>query len=112
MNESQVTESIQSDAEPAVDQERRAAGVSVVGIGASAGGLEAFRLLLRELPVDTGFAIVLIQHLDPTHESSLSEILGRATKMPVHEATDGVPVKPNHIYVIPPNTEMTIANRV
>ena len=59
-----------------------ASNLSVVGIGASAGGLDAFRLLLAEMPVDTGFAFVLIQHLDPTHHSSLSEILGRATTMP------------------------------
>jgi two-component system CheB/CheR fusion protein len=112
MNEIQEAEAIKLGADPAVDQDRSACGVSVVGIGASAGGLEAFRLLLRDLRADTGFAIVLIQHLDPTHVSSLSEILGRATKMPVTEATDGVPVEPNHVYVIPPNTEMTIANRV
>jgi two-component system CheB/CheR fusion protein len=113
MNESQEAGAIKLDVVPAGDQEQTAAaGISVVGIGASAGGLEAFRLLLRDLPADTGFAIVLIQHLDPTHESSLSEILGRATKMPVTEATDGVPVEPDHVYVIPPNTELTIANRV
>ena len=95
------------------DHERTAAAdVPVVGIGASAGGLEAFRLLLGGVPADTGFAIVLIQHLDPTHESSLSEILGRATSMPVAEAADGVPVEPNHVYVIPPNTALTIVNRV
>ena len=88
------------------------AGASVVGIGASAGGLEAFRLLLTELPADTGFAIVLIQHLDPTHPSSLSEILGRATTMPVREASNGVAVEPNHVYVIPPNTELSISGRV
>jgi two-component system CheB/CheR fusion protein len=87
-------------------------GISVVGIGASAGGLEAFRLLLASLPADTGLAVVLIQHLDPTHDSSLKEILGRASKMPVSEAMDGTPVERNHVYVIPPNTELTIANRV
>jgi len=85
--------------------------LSVVGIGASAGGLEAFRLLLAELPVNTGFAFVLIQHLDPKHESSLSEILGRATAMPVSQASDGMAVESNHVYVIPPNTEMTIVQR-
>lgn len=84
---------------------------SVVGIGASAGGLEAFRLLLAELPVNTGFAFVLVQHLDPTHDSSLSEILRRVTAMPVLQARDGVAVESNHVYVIPPNTEMTIAQR-
>jgi len=78
-------------------------GMPVVGIGASAGGLEAFKLLLKHLHPDTGFAVVLIQHLDPTHHSSLSDILGRATEMPVREAADGMPAEPNHVYVIPPN---------
>ncbi len=87
-------------------------GCAVIGVGASAGGLKAFRLLLSTLPADTGFAIVFIQHLDPTHHSSLSEILGRSTRMPVEEATDGAPVEPNHVYVIPPNTTLTIAHRV
>src|ERR1700719_1309893 len=101
-------QSIGLGAEPAGDGER----VSVVGIGASAGGLEAFRLLLGNLPADTGFAFVLVQHLDPTHQSSLSQILARATSMPVTEAGDGVRVEPNHVYAIPPNTELTIADRV
>ena len=57
--------------------------LSVVGIGASAGGLEAFTQLLRALPVDTGMAFVLVQHLSPNHVSALAEILSRATKMPV-----------------------------
>jgi two-component system, chemotaxis family, CheB/CheR fusion protein len=98
--------------EPGDLEEQTAAGISVVGIGASAGGLEAFRLLLGALPSDTGLAIVLIQHLDPTRHSSLSEILGRATRMPVIEAGNGVPVEPNHVYVIGPNTELTIVHRV
>jgi two-component system CheB/CheR fusion protein len=91
---------------------RPEAGLSVVGIGASAGGLEAFKLLLRDLPADTGLAFVLLQHLDPTHESSLSEILGRSTTMPVREAANGTPAQPNHVYVIPPNHDLTIARRV
>ena len=87
-------------------------GVPVVGIGGSAGGLEAFRLVLASLPNDTGLAVVIIQHLDPTHDSSLREILGRSSKMPVLEALDNTPVEPNHVYVIPPNTEMTITKGV
>src|SRR5262245_39780683 len=81
-----------------------------VGIGASAGGLEAFTQLLKALPADTGMAFVLVQHLAPKHESLLSELLSRTTKMPVTQATDGVVVRPNSVYVIPPNVEMTIAN--
>jgi two-component system CheB/CheR fusion protein len=113
MEQDSRLQKIRSDAEqPVSDPDGPAAAVSVVGIGASAGGLEAFRLLLSVLPADTGFAIVLVQHLDPTHHSSLSEILGRATAMPVTEVADGTPVEPNHVYAIPPNTELTIANRV
>jgi len=84
----------------------------VVGIGASAGGLEAFNRLLRHLPPDTGYGFVLVQHLDASHPSSLSEILGRATTMPVVEAVHDAPVVPNHVYVIPPNTELTITDGV
>ncbi len=81
----------------------------VVGIGASAGGLEAFRQLLEHLPSDTGMAFVLVQHLDPTHDSILTELLSRSTRIPVSEVRDGMIVEPDHIYVIPPNSSMTIA---
>lgn len=80
----------------------------IVGIGASAGGLEAFRQMLEKLPVDTGMGFVLVQHLDPTHQSQLTELLSRATRLPVIEARNHMVVKPNHIYVIPPNTSMGI----
>jgi two-component system, chemotaxis family, CheB/CheR fusion protein len=80
----------------------------VVGIGASAGGLEAFRQLLDQLPEKTGMAFVLVQHLDPTHGSALKEILSRSTKIPVTEVMDGVAIEPDHIYVIPANTNMSI----
>ena len=85
--------------------------VPVVGIGASAGGLDVFKVILAELPTDTGFCFVLIQHLDPKHPSMLSEILARSTSMPVLEATDGTPLRANHIYVIPANVDLTVANR-
>jgi len=81
----------------------------IVSIGASAGGLEAFSQLLRELPTDTGMALVLIQHLDPKHESQLPEVLSRTTAMPVLTVTDRLRVAPDHVYVIPPNADMTIA---
>ena len=80
----------------------------VVGIGASAGGLEAFSDLLRQLPEKTGMAFVLVQHLDPKHSSELREILARTTRVPVQEVTDGVVVRPDNIYVIPPNTSMVL----
>lgn len=84
----------------------------VVGIAASAGGLEAFTELLKYLLNDTGMAFVLIQHLDPQHKSLLSEILGRETQMPVTEVQNGVSVEPNNVYVIPPNTKMILSNGV
>ena len=83
--------------------------IPVAGIGASAGGLEVFKLLLADLPADTGLAIVFVQHLDPQHHSMLAEILARATAMPVSEAADGMPVEANHVYVIPANADLTIA---
>ena len=81
----------------------------VVGIGASAGGLEAFTQLLKHLPLDTGMGFVLVQHLDPEHESALTQLLTRATSMPVREVTNNLRVEPNHVYVIPPNTNLGIA---
>jgi two-component system, chemotaxis family, CheB/CheR fusion protein len=84
----------------------------VVGIAASAGGLEAFTDLLRHLPTDTGMAFVLIQHLSPDHESLLSEILGRLTQMPVRQVQDQMVVEPNEIYVIPPNAQMTLVDGI
>ncbi|PSB32222.1 ATPase, partial [filamentous cyanobacterium Phorm 46] len=81
----------------------------IVGIAASAGGLEAFTGLLSHLPVDTGMAFVLIQHLAPDHKSLLSEILGRTTEMPVNEVKDGMVVEQNQVYVIPPNTKMVLS---
>ena len=75
----------------------------IVGIGASAGGLDAFKRLLQAIPEDSGMAYVLVQHLDPTHESMLPEILSRTTKIPVHEITDDIALAPDHIYIIPSN---------
>src|SRR5258706_15741334 len=74
----------------------------IVGIGASAGGVEALSSLLGHLPQETGMAFLLVQHLDPYHESRLSEVLANMTRMPVMEATDGLAVRPDHAYVIPP----------
>ena len=86
--------------------------ISIVGVGASAGGLEAFEQLLRGLPEDSGMGFVLVQHLAPKHESMLSELLSRATRMPVIEVTDGVAVQANYVYVIPPNADMSITDGV
>ena len=80
----------------------------VVGIGASAGGLEAFTQLLTALPIDTGLVFVLVQHLEPTHKSVLAPLLARATKMPVQEVREGTHVEPNHVYVIPANADLSL----
>src|ERR1700693_2060469 len=82
--------------------------VTVVGFGASAGGLEAFSELLKNLPVETGLAFVFVQHLDPHHTSQLVQILTRETTMTVKEATDGEILRPNQIYIMPPNCELTL----
>src|ERR1700690_57716 len=80
----------------------------VVGIGASAGGLEAFKQILANVPADTGLAYVFVQHLDPTHPSMLSAVLQVVTKMPVLEVTQGIRVEPNRVYVIPPNASLEL----
>jgi two-component system, chemotaxis family, CheB/CheR fusion protein len=82
------------------------AAFPIVGIGASAGGLESFTQLLNHIPVTTDLAFVLVQHLDPTHESMLPELLSRVTKMPVQQVRDGMVVEPNKVYVAPPNVNM------
>ena len=97
------------DAQEAEWRAREGERFLVVGIGASAGGLEAFEGFLRRLPSDSGLAYVLVQHLDPEHESRLAEILSRATHLPVTIARDGERVERNHVYVIPPGTGLAIA---
>ncbi len=89
-----------------------AASFPVVGVGASAGGLEAFRQLLAHVPANAGLALVLVQHLEPKRASLLSDALGRATRMKVAQAEDGVQVEPNRVYVIPPGAQMAIEQGV
>lgn len=84
----------------------------IAGIGASAGGLNAYTKLLKALPVDTGMAFVLVQHLDPKHASLLPELLGRTTRMPVIEISDGMRVEPNRVYVLPPNHSLAILHGI
>jgi two-component system, chemotaxis family, CheB/CheR fusion protein len=81
----------------------------VVGIGASAGGLDAFKKLLKAIPENSGMAYVLVQHLDPNHESLLPDLLQKVTDIPVLEIANDMRVEPNHIYVIPSN-KMLVAN--
>jgi two-component system CheB/CheR fusion protein len=83
----------------------------VAGIGASAGGLEAFSALLEKLPGDTGMAFVFFQHLDPHHPSLLTHLLSAKTAMAVTEVTDGLSVAPDRVYVVPPGSDMALAGR-
>src|SRR5882672_11136669 len=80
----------------------------VVGLGASAGGLEAFTKLFTALPPDSGMAFILIQHLDPTHESMMVALLGSHTPMKVLQASDGMTIEREHVYVIPPRVYLSI----
>ncbi len=82
--------------------------IAVVGVGASAGGLQAYIEFLEALPADTGMAFVIVQHLAAEHESLLATLLSRATPMPVIEVHEEPRVEPNCIYVIPPNRSMVI----
>ena len=88
------------------------AGFPVVGIGASAGGLAAFEAFLSSMPsdADSNMAFVLIQHLAPTHKSILTDLIRRYTKMQVFEVKDGMAVRPNCAYIIPPNCDMAFLN--
>ena len=80
----------------------------IVGVGASAGGLEALSGFLKALPPRTGMAVVVVQHLAPEHNSALTQLLSKATAMPVLEVSDGMVLQRNHVFVIPPNKSMTI----
>jgi len=82
----------------------------IVGIGASAGGLEALEQFFTNMPENDGMAFVIIQHLDPDHKGIMHELLQRVTRMHVSVATNGVKIKPNCVYVIPPNTSMSVLN--
>src|SRR5580692_9937246 len=98
---------------PPVEEERAETSCpTIVAVGASAGGLEAFTELLRHLPDDTGMAFVLIQHLDPKHDSHLTELLSKASKMPVSEARVETRIEANHVYVIAPRRNLGVADGV
>jgi two-component system, chemotaxis family, CheB/CheR fusion protein len=96
-----------ADTEPAVEVSRPPI---LVGVGASAGGLEAFTQLLQALPTPANLAFVLVQHLSPQHESALPALLSTKTKLRVVPVTDGVHVESNHVYVIPPNVHITVTD--
>jgi two-component system CheB/CheR fusion protein len=100
-------------AHAALDPHDGGTSFPIVGVGASAGGLEAFTALLKHLPLDTGMGFVLlVQYLDPQHDSALVDILSHATSLPVRDITDGLRVEANHVYVITPNTSLDIVKGV
>ncbi len=82
--------------------------ITIVGVGASAGGLEAFSQLLEAIPHDSGIAVIFVQHLSPNQESALPALLASHTRMPVEQVTNGVAIQPNRVYVIPPNVQMMV----
>lgn len=86
--------------------------IPIVGIGASAGGLEALEQFLRNVPPASGLALVIVQHLDPTRPGIMPELLQRATPMKVRQVQDGTRVRPNCVYVIPPNKDLSLAHGV
>ena len=85
------------------------ASIPVVGIGASAGGLEPLGELLAALPARTGMAFLIVQHLDPARVSLLAEILGKKTSMPVVEVEAGMSIAPDQVYIIAPNTLLSLS---
>jgi two-component system CheB/CheR fusion protein len=113
MSEESVSEIEVERAHPAPDESVAGAssvGCPVIGLGASAGGLEAFQNFLAAASPEAGLAYVLVQHLDPNHESMLAELLGRRTPMPVQQIHDGTAIEPNNVYLIPPNQSLSIEN--
>jgi two-component system CheB/CheR fusion protein len=98
--------------DPPAAAEATQTGFPVVGIGASAGGLDAFKRLFAKMPAKNGMAFVLIPHLDPTHESLMVELLARHSALPIVEAREGTAVKPDQVYVIPPNKYLAISGGV
>ena len=98
------------EAKKPIEPSNREKGLSVVGIGASAGGLAALHTFFEALPPNTGMAFVVITHLHPEHESHMAELLQKSTSMPVLQVASKVPVEANHVYVIPPNRSMLMTD--
>jgi len=101
-----------ADPSPSSPTPRLKPGIPIVGVGASAGGLDAFRRLLSGIPVPSGMAFVLIQHLDPTHESLMVELLAKHTAMEVVEVRQKMKIAPDHVYAIPPNKLLSVKEGV
>ncbi len=101
LSSSQVQPAGRSQSEPDRSSRER---FPIVGIGASAGGLDAVGKLLDALPAACGMAFILVQHLDPNHDSMLVELLASHTTLDVRQAADGMAIEPDHLYVIPPGS--------
>ena len=89
---------------------KKTGGFYIVGMGASAGGLEAFELFFNSMPPDSGMTFILVPHLDRTHVSLMPELIQKCSKMKVLQVTDGIEVKPNAVYIVPPNYDLAIIN--
>ncbi|MEW8429732.1 MAG: chemotaxis protein CheB, partial [gamma proteobacterium symbiont of Ctena orbiculata] len=103
MNDETITEPAFTE-----EAEGREGPTHIVGIGASAGGLEAIEAFFKAMPHDSGVAFVVIQHLSPDHKSLMAELLSKRTRMPVHRAEDGMIVEHNSVYLIPPNKNLRL----
>ena len=89
---------------------KRVQPIFIVGIGGSAGALNAYKALLDSIPSDTGMAFVIISHMNPTAHSQLANILSRHTKMSVFVASEAMVILANHVYIIPPDSDLTMDN--
>ena len=109
MNSNELSKSSEFES-PRSEKPESASPNHVVGVGASAGGLESLEKLFTNMPYDTGMAFVVIQHLSPDFKSLMDELLARYTNLPIHRAEEGMLVEPNAVYLIPPKKEMIVAN--
>jgi chemotaxis response regulator CheB len=103
-----MTRAAKPAGKPAAKVKSSATDFPIIGIGCSAGGLEALEKFLRNVPAGSGMAFVVVQHLDPLHVSALPGLLQRFTSMPVVEAEDGMTVAADRVYVIPPNKDLSL----
>lgn len=97
-------------AKKAIVLPKKAGEFYIVGMGASAGGLEAFERFFKKMPPETGMAFILVPHLDPTHISLMPELIQKCSKMKVFQIEDGIEVQPNAVYIVPPNNDLAIIN--
>ena len=110
---SQIAKTLANVPEPAVTSKKEnSCSFPIVGIGSSAGGLEALEIFLKNIPPTSGMAFVIVQHLDPTHKGIMVELLQRVTDLHVVQVTDCLRIEPDHVYLIPPNKDMSVLHGV